>query len=210
MDARTWNKILKIKAQLTQEQFALLAKYKARSVYARNLESAPVSGLSKETSDGYFVMLRLSLAYTAIEMLDKATGNSHAIEIRSHKFTAALSAGFFDGLLEAIRKSTPANKKAKVEIQIEDLLSGNDTNCDLLVLMELSRHLMFHGAFSPNETSLVSSSRRRRLVSLLAFDALDAADSFLEKWVSKRVTKSKRAKNNRGVIPIGSFEPLPR
>jgi len=190
MDKTVWNRVLRNKSSLTRDEFALLSKYRARSLYSRNLRQAHVEQLSKATADSYLVMLRLSLAYTAIEMLDTATGSGRGIKIQDQSTSRALESGFLDALIEAIRKSTPKDKLTKVNDSLSLYKHGLEVN--LLYFAEFCRHLMFHGAFSPNETKLTSSIKRRALIAQLTISMLDAGDSHLNSWLSKKIQKFNR------------------
>jgi hypothetical protein len=184
MEQRYWRKLLEIKSQLPEQHFERVSKYQSRSTYARQLRSTKIDGLSHATAEGYFVMLKLSLVYSAIELIHPGVISNLAVTDKN--FAAALSAGKFAKLLEAL--SRPNSKFGSTsKVDLEWAAAANERT-DLLPLITHCRHLMFHGAFSPNETGLTLLSRQTLLLGL-GLAALEQADLALEARVTKLYAK---------------------
>lgn len=203
MKKSLWKKILKLKPHLRPEVFALLSKYRARSLYALGLKNTTNEELGRESTEAYFVFLKLALAYSALELLNQATGKSRGVKIRSVPLSYALAKGKFLALTNQIREATPPRSKAKVEKYLELVCSwsGSMEQPDLYEFVGLCRHLMFHGAFSPSGSRLTNSRVRQDLLLGLAHDSLLAGDRFLERWADARwqeVSRVRHASDKRG------------
>lgn len=191
MDEKLWNKVLKAKKDLPPQAFGLLAKYKARASFARGLRNTSNEDLSLESSEAYFVFLKLSLAFTALELLDAATGHSKSLVIHNIGISKRLATGKLNKLLDQILESTPTRERQRVERALDSLKIGGTelAQNNLLGFLELCRHLMFHGAFTPSGSGLSKSPVNRQLLLEFSSDALTAGDAFLEKWLAKKVAK---------------------
>lgn len=188
MEQKYWRKLNEIKSELPEKHFARISKYQARSTYARELRSTRIQGLSPASADGYFVMLKLSLAYSAIELIHPKVINS--LVVTDVKVSAALKAGKFNKLVDAISDSSKAtNSKPEVT---HAWASESDSQTNLLPLIKDCRHLMFHGAFSPSETGLTAISRRTLLLGL-GIRSLECADVALEDRITKLYAKWRNA-----------------
>lgn len=71
-DPSAWKKFLTLKSSYNSSEFAAFSRYRARYNLARGLESITVAKMAQATEDSYFVALRVTLAYTALESLEKA------------------------------------------------------------------------------------------------------------------------------------------
>ena len=189
-----WGKVMKAKPMLEPSAFDLLSKYKARSEFAIGLRNTKNESLTLDTSEAYFAMLKLSLVYSALELLDNATGKSGNLQVRSMKFSYDLKHGRFKKLIDQILISTPANSKSKV-LRIIENLEYKDWEVggpNLYEFIGLCRHLMFHGVFSPSGSGLSRSPRKVQSLIGLSYDAIQAGDEFLEKWLDKKIMKANR------------------
>ena len=180
MEQKYWRKLTELKSQLPEKHFARISKYQARSTYARELRSTRIHGLSPASADGYFVMLKLSLAYSAIELIHPTVVNN--LVVTDSMVAAALRAGKFTKLIEAISKST--NRRDQKPEVTKAWADDAVDHTNLLPLIKHCRHIMFHGAFSPNETGLNLLSRQSLLLGL-ALRALESADAALEARITK-------------------------
>ena len=196
MEKRVWSKVSKLKPLISEEAFSLLAKYKARADFALGLRNTTNEKLSIETTEAYFVFLKLSLVYSALELLDQATGKARAIHVTNARVSYELASGKFKKLLSQIEISTPLKSKDKAQKIIGRLTtkSGNFSMNNLYDFMGLCRHLMFHGAFTPAGSGLARSKYHRELLLGLAIDAIRAGDTYLENWAARKIRKTAQLK----------------
>lgn len=180
MEQKYWRKLTELKGQLPEKHFARISKYQARSTYARELRSTRIQGLSPALAEGYFVMLKLSLAYSAIELIHPTVVNN--LVVTDSKVAPALRAGKFTKLIEAISNSSNGHDSKPEVTKAWAADADNQTN--LLPLIKHCRHIMFHGAFSPNETGMTLLSRQTLLLGL-GIKALESTDAALETRITK-------------------------
>jgi hypothetical protein len=194
MEPKTWNRILRVRSSIPDDTFSLLSKYRARTAYLQSLTHGESEVLTKGTSEAYFVFLKLSLTYTAIELLHKATGSTNTFSIKYPQISVELTSGKFQKLTDQILKATPSKEREKVSGYIRSITdpSANLDEVNLQRFVALCRHLMFHGSFSPSGSGLSKSRRQRNLLLGLANASNEQADIFLDKWVQKRQLKLDR------------------
>ena len=125
-------------------------------------------------------MLKLSLAYSAIELIHPTVVNNFVVT--DSAVAAALRAGKFTKLIDAISKSI--NRRDPNPEVTESWAADADNHTNLLPLIKHCRHIMFHGAFSPNETRMTLLSRQTLLLGL-GIKALESADAALEARITK-------------------------
>lgn len=180
MEAKQWRKLNELKHDLPGSHFARISKYQARSTYTRQLRSTKIDGLSSATVEGYFVMLKLSLAFSSIELIHPSVLNS--LKIFSQSTAQMILAGKFDKLIEAMAKSPKVRDyKSTIDAQWRASLQ---VDSDLLPFIRQARNLMFHGAFSPSEAGLTTLAKQSQLLSL-AEEALSQTDDALIARVTK-------------------------
>lgn len=180
MEKKLWRKLSEIKSQLPENHFARISKYQARSTYTRQLRSTKIDGLSSATAEGYFVMLKLSLAYSSIEVINRSVINN--LKVVSQSTAKMILAGKFDKLIDAMVKS-PKVRDYKSAIG-DEWRASLQLDSDLLPFIRQARHLMFHGAFSPSEAGLTTLAKQSQLLTL-AEEALAQADEALITRVTK-------------------------
>lgn len=191
METKLWNRVLKAKALLEPRTLELLSKYKARSTFASGLRNAPNESLGIESAESYFVLLKLSLAYSSLELLKDATGKSSALKVTNFRVSYELASGKFHKLLLQIEQATPSLSKVKVQNILTRLTaksSGIQTE-NLYEFIGLCSHLMSHGIFTPAGSGLSRSRYHRQLLLGLSNEALRAGDAFLEAWIAKKERK---------------------
>ena len=182
----SWRRIEAIESILSKEDFAVLAKYRARRNYAIGFTSGDVAGMTKSTSGAYEVMLKLGLAFTAAELLARVTGQKNSLGIKNEAFAKALNQGKFDKLLQGIEadhlrrfpKSSPNQLKK---------WKHTTGKTDLTALVSQLRNYMFHGAFSATESGLAKSPVLRNLVLELATSTIQGSEIALDNWISKKL-----------------------
>lgn len=179
MNPKLWCKLSGIKSQVPEKHFARISKYQARSAYTRQLRSTKIDDLSSATAEGYFVMLKLSLAYSSIELINPSVINN--LKVVSQSTAKMILAGKFDFLIGAMVKSP---KVRNYKSATDEWRASLQLDSDLLPYIRQARHLMFHGAFSPSEAGLTTLAKQSQLLTL-AEEALAQADEALITRVTK-------------------------
>jgi hypothetical protein len=180
----TWSTIESVRDLISPTDFVLLTKYRARCKYVRGLSTANIEGLGEKVSDGYFVMLKLSLAFSAIEMIATVTNRRNNLGIRSSSVLRAMKSGKFDKLLKAIDRDNDRRYPKSISNEYgrwRDVSS----NGDLTRFVAQCRNFMVHGSFSPSESGFSDSKLLRSLILELAEETIVAGDKALELWCLK-------------------------
>lgn len=198
MSPNVWSKAIANKEHFAEDVFTLLSKYKARRDYVAGLRNTMSTGLSNNASEAYFVLLKLALAYTAVELLKDAIGGRFSV--RDAGFAAELQKGTFDKMLASMEKNLAAKYDGGSGIRTRTYLKATDKNPDLIKFVADCRNLMFHGRFTPSETGLDKSSRRRALLLGLANQTIAECDSGLNTWLEKQGAKLRNSKNKVGTV----------
>ena len=154
---------------------------------ARGLSAIEVDGLAQSTVDSYFVALRVTLAYTALESLETALDVGRETQV----IDAKLLTQFLDernlDMRMALLESISAKEHSKERLQFQKLLDGEVKN--LRIAAYAIRNLMAHGVLTANRLGLDKSKTRRKLLNDLANCVLNTTDDRFTKHVSE-VTKS--------------------
>jgi hypothetical protein len=179
-----------LKAKLSSDELALLSKYRARRKYVIGLQPSLNDGLSESVCEAYFVMLKLSLAFTATEKLTTLTGQKGNLGIFNPTFVKALNAGRFDKLLVAMDKDNLRRFEKNDNPEIHRWKNLPETR-ELTKFVYQCRNFMFHGSFTPTETGFRSATLRH-LILELADSTLAAGEIALDKWVAKKLNKQKK------------------
>lgn len=185
----SWRRIEAIESILSKEDFAVLAKYRARRNYAIGFTSGDVAGMTKSTSDAYDVMLKLGLAFTAAELLARVTGQKNSLGIKSEAFAKALNQGKFDRLLQGIEADHLRRYPKSSPNQFKKWQAATPKT-DLTALVSQFRNYMFHGSFSPTESGLAQSKALRDLVLNLSNQTIESCEMALDKWLKSQTSKT--------------------
>ena len=78
---KSWSRYVDKMASAGGKPKTKFSRFRARFILAKNLESISVAGLSEGTSRAYFAVLRLTLAFTALEALENAIGCKNQIKV---------------------------------------------------------------------------------------------------------------------------------
>jgi hypothetical protein len=141
------------------------------------------------------VVLRLALSYSAFDYLDAATGRSQSLHITHSGLLNSIRRGEFNDLLLIQKSASPPSKRQAVEKYQTLLISGETEN--LLQFVELCRHLMFHGAFTPSGSKMLGSKKRRDYIYALSDIVLDSAGEFAHNWLLCQRTKINNKENKK-------------
>jgi hypothetical protein len=105
----SWSKVLLNRDVLSRQEFSRASKYRARYEFARDFRDLNIPEASDQTKESYFVLLKLGLAYSAIETLENLLGKGRQVVVRDAAFVAGLEFGEFDKLLAHLRARANRN-----------------------------------------------------------------------------------------------------
>jgi hypothetical protein len=142
--------------------------------------------MAEATVDSYFVALRVTLAYTALESLEKALSIGPGTQVHNSELLKRLlherNSEMCQALLDSIDPRTHPNERRK----FQKLLAGESKN--LRSAAYAIRNLMAHGVLTANRLGLDSSATRRKLLNDLADCVLIAADTRFSGHVSAKIS----------------------
>lgn len=183
----------KLLAELAQNQLALTPvqlraarQVAARINMARGLTAIEIDSLGIPSSDAYFALLKLSLAYSAADAMN-ALEAGWAVDVVNAEMQAALSQGTFEDLLAHLRHSAEQQKNPNTKELVG--FGRTQPNEALIVFVKHCRHVVFHASAAPKTIGLASSKRRRELLVGLANSTLDAVEKTLRSWLRAKVAK---------------------
>ena len=148
-----------------------------------------LESISPATASSYFVLLKLSLAYSALEALESLTGKN-SIRVRDQRFHIALSQHQFDKLIQHLIYAAK-NQVRPTDGELEKYLVDKPDE-DLTAIVKHSRHAVFHASITPNSLRLQNSIERRDLLLGLANSTILACESAFDTYVKKVRQRPKR------------------
>ena len=180
MKPASWSKYRKLLDRGATEVHPDLNIFAARYAMAKALPEFSFNDFSSATSDGYYVALKLSLAYTAFESLESAINENKRLKILSKEIAIELRNKSNASLLTSI-----VNHK-NVDQSLKRKLIGfiNQDDDDLRYFIYCVRNLMFHGSLTSNLLKLNQSKKRRKMLRDLSELTLEVADTRFTKYVS--------------------------
>jgi hypothetical protein len=184
----SWSKVLLSREVLSKQEFLRASKYRARYDFARDFRDLSIPTASDQTREAYFVLLKLGLAYSAIETLENLFEKCRRVVVRDEAFTVGLESGDFDKLLGHLQNRAKQNGWDASEYL--DKYRNPSPRENLADLVRHSRNVVFHGSVTPASIGLGASKRKRELVLGLANSSLVACNREFTTWakeVEKRV-----------------------
>ena len=181
-DPTSWKKFVALKASYSASEFAAFSRFRARYKLARGLESITVERMAQATVDSYFVALRVTLAYTALESLENALCVGPGTQVTDEKLLEQLLAERNSEMCEALLNSIDPKFHPNEREKFQKLLDGESKN--LRIAAYAVRNLMAHGVLTANRLGLDKSKARRNLLNDLAECVLAAANARFAKHVS--------------------------
>lgn len=125
------------------------------------------------TARGYESALKLGLAHTALEALQKARPGSHAIPVKNKeaaRLVRKLRGSQFEDFL-AKTSTAPALRKRLGQ------MFASQNIMDLTSLIEAIRNSVFHGSFTPYSAGFTKNAEVRLLMDLCFHLVLDAIEA---------------------------------
>lgn len=185
----SWSKVLMRRDLLSKKEFSRASQYRARYEFARDFRDLSIPTASAQTRESYFVLLKLGLAYSAIETLENLLERRRRVIVKDKAFAAALESGEFSKLLSHFRDRATRNGR-NISIFLERYENARPGE-NLAELVRHSRNLVFHGSITPNSIGLGASASRRELVLGLANSSLIACNREFARW-AKEIEKRGR------------------
>ena len=142
-------KYVKICKSLEVKPNPNFVKFATRYKFAGQLESIQVHGYSELTQQIYLESLRVSLAYSALESLNKTIGSKVITSLKE----AELSEEYKSSTFSKLRHFLEVSCEPKLVNRLNNL-SSSKKNSDLLPVIEAIRHLTFHGVLNPTNSGL--------------------------------------------------------
>jgi len=178
----SWAVFIKLKDRVSQTEFSKASRYRARLKLASSFKGIVLDNVAPATNGSYFALLKLSLAYSALESLESLTGKNSII-VTDRDFHQSICRREFDKLLRHLI-SAAKQQSRPTHGELEKYLL-EDPDQDLTSIVKHSRHAVFHASITPNSLLLQSSQERRELLIGLANSTLFACETGFDKYVAK-------------------------
>ena len=145
----------------------------ARYRLLKEFSGVEFHSIKGQTARGYESALKLGLAHTALEALQKARPGSHAIPVKNReaaRLVRKLRGSQFEDFL-AKTSTAPALRKRLGQ------MFASQNIMDLTPMVEAIRNSVFHGSFTPYSVGFTKSAEVRLLMDLCFHLALDAIEA---------------------------------
>jgi len=183
-DPSAWRKFVAQKSSYSANEFAAFSRFRARYKLAHGLDSITVKSMAEATVDSYFVALRVTLAYTALESLENALSIGPGTQVHNSKLLERLLHERNSDMCQALLDSIDPKTHPKERKKFQKLLAGESKN--LRSAAYAIRNLMAHGVLTANRLGLDKSQARRKLLNDFAECVLATADTRFSKYVSSQ------------------------
>jgi hypothetical protein len=155
-----------------------LATFHARYNFAANFQSITVKHMTTKTQEVYAAITKIGFAYSALEHIEHSLGiqDKPAIYARDLAEKARIlmprgSAGF----------SNKMDINHSLKLRLDTVFSDNSSS-DVRAVVELFRHSLFHGKFTPTGWGLRGGSEGLEMLQGLAQVTLRSADETFTTW----------------------------
>lgn len=169
--------------QFPKKWALFLARYRLLTEFAA-VEFHSIKG---HTALGYETALKIGLAHTALEALQKARSGNHAIAIRDTK-AARIVRKLRGSQFEKFLEGTSSSKALKE--RLEQMFSSQKA-MDLSPMVEAIRNSVFHGSFTPYSAGFISNADVRLLLDLTFHLILDSIETEVGQFAQKLSVGSK-------------------
>ena len=133
-----------------------LARFATRYRFAGQLKSIELLGSSSTANELYTLVLRISLAYSALESLDKHLGDRKSV--KSENVASMLRSKNLSKFMDFIIGESDKSLSNRLKTFYDSKKSS-----DVRPIIEALRHSMFHGQFNPTASRLSTKSGREML-----------------------------------------------
>jgi hypothetical protein len=138
---------------------------------AANLESIEITGLGRDSSQGYLALIKISFAYSALEIIERDRAIMGRVSINHPKLASKLKSEHFEVLQKYLKNSA---KTKALKSDLEKFLLGDSSV--LVPVVRAIRNTMFHGVLTPHTVGRLIKGRLRVLekLSLFAINEVNA------------------------------------
>lgn len=177
---KQWRAYRQLVNEGLRDDNAGLNRFAARFSMARQLVDVRFTDLKADSAAGYTEGLRVALAYSALETLEKAiSGQVGGTAIGSHE----LGERFRNRQCTRLRLLLIGNLEGATLItRLEDLTADPRAD-DVRPVAQGLRHLVFHGAFTPHGFGVAQSNYIRKFTADLAVAVLAQTEDRFASWV---------------------------
>ena len=179
----SWKIVTANKEQISKEEFSRFSRLNARYSLASGFEAMTCEGISQQTTESYFVALRVTLAFTALEAFEKASKSGSSTLIRNVELTKALRSSRNTKLMDELGRSIEIKKHPREHEAFQSFMKAENDN--LRPVIYAIRNLMAHGVLTANRLGLDTSSARRILLNEIATHTLREIDEKFSRHVKK-------------------------
>lgn len=186
-----WNQIFETWGGHDSEMKTAVANFGVKFRLTHDLSSAAFDGDSA-TSDSYYILLKASLLYSAIEAWGKIVGKDHFSvadpELAKKFLSAPKSADFLNTLTKVTRSKALKNRLGGL---------GANESGDLFALLSAVRHGFFHPHLTANNCALSSDAELRSALLLIINSVRGALETDFAVWIQNN-SRSLREKGPEG------------
>jgi hypothetical protein len=155
--------------------------FAARFSMARGLPDFDFDGLGRAASASYHIALRIGLAYSALESLEKAINCRNQIEIESEQISAAFRSDLFKQFFETLLHQGDVQDGERKKLN--NFLTKKSE--DLRPIVYAIRNSMFHGSLTAHGLGLASSIKRRKILDDLFTEVMLATNNRFTLYVRR-------------------------
>jgi hypothetical protein len=178
---KSWKKYLAHAKPSADPRIAQFSRFAARYSIASQLEGVSMSSSSEAKNDAYTQLLKVMLAYSALEALETALGAKSQIKVTAPQITKVLRDAKNLWLLKVLEDSIERNSK---NLNLFQQFVAHESD-NLRPAVYAIRNLMAHGTLSASRLRLLNSKQRRQLFCDLSEATLNAADLRFTEYVKK-------------------------
>jgi hypothetical protein len=178
-----WAIFKDIDQEISSHEFHIFIDLRTRVEMVEKLKSIKFSGYSSDTSNAYECLLKVALAWSALDRVMALTGRKDNFNITNAALSSAIKSGRFEKMINALKelKGTELSNKGLLND-----LGQNKASTKLNRLAKAIRNSMFHGTLNPTKVGLVNASSKQQMLNSLAEAILDTCVSEFELWASAR------------------------
>lgn len=175
---RRYNQRIKSASKVKHPKLNVFA---ARYAIAQGASQVRFAGVSDSVSESYAVALQVTLAYSALESLESALGESGRLTVTDARLAEAFRQAAHRHMMESLLVASSID--SRLRRNLKGFLDGHNDN--LRWIAYALRNLMCHGVLTAGALTLSSSQVRRRMVQELADAILRSADTRFTRYVQR-------------------------
>jgi len=155
-----------------------LAPFHSRYNLAAKFQGLKVNDMRNVTLEIYSAVTKLGLAYASLEQIERFMQIDNHPSIGAQDL-ADRARGLFKNKIPNIDKHMYLNEKLENRLTI---LFEDDNSSDVRALVEVLRHSLFHGAFTPTSWGMANKRESAELLEGLAQVTMRKAGAHFSNW----------------------------